>query len=213
MKLNYTTNFQFRALYSKATPTLPHQASPTMYLGDIFFCIKFLTLSHTETQTAIYMDKQNTMQCFLRQKKIRRHSVLVSLCPNSDVWVYISVWEHVMCVQNVVKSVLLLWNQASVWGADFDFACLRAVSTCQGRWVSLCWTPSGVTGEQRTLQNQNGVLMYHGHSHTKQIWDGVHCSKMLQISPSCVLSLREDLLILTLSDWICHKLQSCCLIF
>lgn len=55
MKLNYTTNFQFRALYSIATPTLPLQASPTMYQGSICFCINIsYPLTHRKTNSHIH---------------------------------------------------------------------------------------------------------------------------------------------------------------
>lgn len=158
MKLNYTTNFQFRTLNSIATPTLPLQASPTMYWGSICFCINIsYPLTH---RTAIYVDVLSTIQCINIVYKAEKHRetfcvwiLLGYLYLKSDVLYFLYVCEHARCVYNISKSTLLFSNQALVWAADLDSVCQPAAAICQNQLFSLCWTPLGLTCGWRSLQD------------------------------------------------------------
>lgn len=200
MKLNYTTNFQFRALYSIATPTLPLQASPSMYLCNICFCINIpYPLTHRNTNSHIH---GYTVYCPVYIRRTVEQTVTVCR-------VLMYVCEHAMCVFNI----LLLSSQALVRTPNLDWMS----ANCSRLPESMIFTlldsfrsdmrTEVITRSKCFLAVSRPLCKRHTRLGCTVAW----CCRSVLVPSVCFQTRRTGLLVLTLSDLIRPGPLSWCL--
>lgn len=188
MKLNYTTNFQFGALYSIATPTLPLQASPTMYLGNICFCFNIsYSLTHRNTNSqkhgytvyAVYI--KNTFE--------------KTFCVNYSC-LLVFVWMKEWCVSSYLCMCVckILLNSPFFWQvrpqSSKPWLCM-SVNSSQFIRINDFLFVGPLSWRLMSFQDPNGVWLYHDHSIKTYIYEtGVHSGMTFQISLRSLSAFR-----------------------